>query len=318
MRASSDCLKSVRASVRIWLPCALTALALVPVCLWAAAPEWWTQRGVTDPAATADDYAVANQGQVRHIARQAYEEMKEKLPGGAGATLDALWAAPPAGADDYIAVNLGQLKNTARPFHDRLIEAGLASAYPWTASAYPADDYALANIGQVKNLFAFGLPSAPVIIDTDQDGIPDDEEAAHGTDPRKYSSGGNGAPDGWWIAHGLSPFSPAGQDTDGDGRSDAQEFLDGTDPLTPDSAPNPSAAAPAAATQVAAATLEPGRYRITWKNNASILLRNIVERSEDGGAVWVTVGVVGPENTGFTDATAEPGSVYFYRIVAYN
>lgn len=156
------------------------------------------------------------------------------------------------------------------------------------------------------------------LIDTDQDGIPDVKEAAYGTDPLKYSSGANEAADGRWIHHRLSPFSSPHHDTDGDGRSDAQEFLDGTDPRKQDAAPNPTAAAPAAATGLNVATLEDGRYRITWRNNASILLGNIVERSEDGGAVWVTVGVVGPTVTEFTDATTASDSVYFYRVVAYN
>lgn len=311
---SPDWLKSVRVAVRLWLPC---ALVLAPLCLWATAPDWWTQRGVLTDAAP-DDYAAANQGQVRHIAKQAYEEMQVKLPGGAGAGLEALWTSPAAGTDDYAAINIGQLKQVAKPFYDRLITAGLATAYPWAGSSDSADDYALANIGQVKNLFSFALPSIPTAIDTDQDGISDDQESAHGTDPLKFSSGDNGAPDGWWIQHGLSPFSSATQDTDGDGRSDVQEFLEDTDPLSMDAAPNPTAAAPAAATQVAVSTLGPGRYEITWQNNASLLLGNIVERSANGGATWTTVGVAGAADTAFTDATAESDIAYFYRVVAYN
>jgi hypothetical protein len=293
----------------------LCLCGLFPLWVWAEAPAWWTERGVLDPEATADDYAVVNQGQLKHIAKQAYSEFVDKLPNGPGPVLTAMWGSPTPGSDDYLAINTGQLKHVAQPFYDRLIAEGMATSYPWGSAA---DDYALANIGQVKNLFSFELPSTPVVVDTDQDGIPDDQEAAAGTDPKKYSSGDNGAPDGWWISHELSPFSSITHDTDGDGRPDVSEFLEGTNPRTPDVAPNPTVGAPAAPTEVRADTLSGSRYRVLWQNNAAVLLGNIVERSVDGGAVWVTVGVVGPAVTEFTDATAESGLSYFYRVVAYN
>lgn len=66
--------------------------------------------------------------------------------------------------------------------------------------------------------------------DTDHDGLPDDQEAAYGTDPLVYSTAGTGIPDGWWVRYGLSPFTDEFSDTDGDGRSDREEFFDGTAP----------------------------------------------------------------------------------------
>ena len=60
----------------------------LPVCLRAqVAPAWWTERGVLNPAAAADDYAAVNQGQVKNIAKQGYEEIKAKL-GSAGSVTD--------------------------------------------------------------------------------------------------------------------------------------------------------------------------------------------------------------------------------------
>jgi len=128
---------------------------LVPACVWAVGPSWWTTRGVLNSSATAQDYAAVNQGQVKNIAKQAYEELKVRLPGGAGSTLDVIWASPAVSTNDYHAINLGQLKNVAKPFYDRLAEIDASIHYPWISSANPADDYALANIGQVKNLFSF-------------------------------------------------------------------------------------------------------------------------------------------------------------------
>lgn len=67
-------------------------------------------------------------------------------------------------------------------------------------------------------------------LDTDHDGLPDDREAANGTDPLVYSTAGSGIPDGWWVRYGLSPFTDEFSDADGDGRSDREEFSDGTSP----------------------------------------------------------------------------------------
>jgi hypothetical protein len=155
-------LKRLRGSVRVSVLVSLLVGILVPAFLWAGAPAWWATRGVVTPGATADDYAAVNQGQVKHIAKQGYEEMKAKLPGGAGSSLDAVWATPAASTDDYRAINLGQLKAVAEPFYARLQALGytgqpLAAGKnrPWTGTG--ADDFALANIGQVKNIFSFDL-----------------------------------------------------------------------------------------------------------------------------------------------------------------
>ncbi|HKP03174.1 MAG TPA: hypothetical protein VJU77_07370 [Chthoniobacterales bacterium] len=144
---------------------ALLLCGLLPFLAFAAAPAWWAERGVTVPNTSADDYAPANQGQLKNIAKAAVAEMDDKLPGGAGDELHNLvtsWATPSPQTNDFAPLNLGQLKNVAKPFYDRLIAAGLANAYPWTGSAAPADDFAVANLGQVKNLFSFDVSSGDV------------------------------------------------------------------------------------------------------------------------------------------------------------
>lgn len=147
----------------------LALCGMLPLWLWADAPAWWAERGVITSGATPDDYAAVNQGQVKHIAKQAYEEMQSTLVnvGGAGAALDAIWANPSMGQDDYNVINLGQLKNVAAPFYNRLHELNYTGGpltagqtYPWHNSPNAADDYAVANIGQVKNLFSFSLGTA--------------------------------------------------------------------------------------------------------------------------------------------------------------
>jgi hypothetical protein len=141
---------------------------LVPLLIYGSAPSWWSQRGVLVNNATPDDYAPANQGQLKNIANAAVAEMDARLTGGAGDELHNLltgWAAPASQTNDYAPVNLGQLKNTAKLFYDRLIAARIVDFYPWLRSPNDPDDFAIANIGQVESLFSFEIPAANLLAD---------------------------------------------------------------------------------------------------------------------------------------------------------
>ena len=179
--------------------------AATAVFVHAEAPKWWAERGVTNDNPP-DDFAAVNQGQVKHIAKQAYEEMKSKLPGGAGPSLDGVWSNPAISIDDYAVINLGQLKTVAAPFYGRLIKLHLAKEYPWVTTNLPADDFAIANIGQVKALFAF---SFDFFTDTNSNGI---------FDVWEYN---------YFDQLLLSPQSTNG---DADELTDWQEYLLGTNP----------------------------------------------------------------------------------------
>jgi len=131
-------------------------------------PQWWKDWGVKAQNSVANDYAAVNQGQLKNIVVAAVAEFNQKLPGGAGNTLNQLaiqLSGTTAKTNDYAAVNLGQLKTVAKPFYDRLYEVGYQGPplrpgqvkYPWENPTQPANDYAMANIGQVKNLFSFDL-----------------------------------------------------------------------------------------------------------------------------------------------------------------
>jgi hypothetical protein len=197
-----------RGTVGLRVVLALALLAIAPFWLWAQAPAWWTERGVLTPGAMSDDYAAVNQGQVKHIAKQAYEEFKERLPNGPGGVLYNKWNDPAESADDYQAINIGQLKNVAQPFYDVLISVGLADAYPWSGTP---DDYALANMGQVKNLFSFKIPTL--------------------SDPPSDTDS-NGLGDAWELFYfGALGVVVAGGDADGDGLSNSAEYAAGSDPL---------------------------------------------------------------------------------------
>ena len=212
-------------SPRIGLAALLVFGGLVADVSLAQAPAWWAARGVTN-GQPADDYAVANIGQLKQVATQAAAEMNQKLPGGAGSTITALvdsWQQPPLSGvtrDDYAALNQGQLKAVAKLFYDRLAQfsyqgapIGSGGGYPWTAATGDDDSYALANLGQLKYVFSFVVPTISNPGDADSDGMPD----------------------AWETAHGLNPaVNDAAGDLDGDGVSNLAEYQQGLNPQWPD------------------------------------------------------------------------------------
>ena len=164
--------KNDRGGIPLRLVYVITAVCF-PLLLLATEPAWWSDREVTITGASPSDYAAVNQGQLKHIARAAVDELDARLPGGAHnagsdqrlRTLITSWATPGASTRDYAAVNLGEVKALSSLFLNRLIAVGYTNAYPW-ASSTNANDYAMANIGQAKQLFAWNLAL------TGTDGLP--------------------------------------------------------------------------------------------------------------------------------------------------
>ncbi len=216
-----------------------SATAVAPVV-----PGWWTARQVFTPGATADDYAVANLGQLKNVAVNAAQELDDNLPNGAGDDIHALvapWSLDPdegVTRDDYAALTVGQLKSVGQLFYDRLIAEYLrpSGSYPWTGTN--ADDYALANVGQLKNVFAFDTSFA----DTNNNGIPDLWEM-HMFNNLSQSNDGDFDGDGLNnLTEWQAGTDPTNQDTNGDGYSDSVEFNNGFDPVGYSSMPSNIAA----------------------------------------------------------------------------
>jgi hypothetical protein len=200
-------------------------------------PFWWYDSGAV-AATGASDFAAINQGQLKTLARAAWQEMEARLrpPApqvqGAGQVLDELIAAwdYEFSADprsDYAAVNLGQLKTVAAPFYARMEELLLIPFNPqrWSATA-STKDYAMANIGQAKTLFDFDYYR-----DSDSDSLEDYREVAIGTRPLNPDTDGDGIDDGTEVEGGLGPLN---SDSDKDGAKDGDERNAGTDPKNPD------------------------------------------------------------------------------------
>ncbi|MCM2273914.1 MAG: hypothetical protein NDI75_03820 [Candidatus Didemnitutus sp.] len=68
--------------------------------------------------------------------------------------------------------------------------------------------------------------------DPDNDDLNNREEFRHGTNPLLGDTDDDGMPDGWEVAHGLNPksSSDAVEDPDGDGLTNLQEYVAGSSP----------------------------------------------------------------------------------------
>lgn len=204
---------TAQASPRVLL--SLLLLLFTALFAEAAAPQWWSERGVIDPQASANDYAAINQGQLKNLAIKAHAELRQRLPASVwtttqGMALDDFIATLQTTTNsqfNYSAVNIGQLKNVARPFYDVLMlpSVRFATAYPWANATTPANDFAMANIGQAKNLFSFEFST--------------------------FDADGNGISDIWEMQYfGRAGISTTA-DPDRDNVSNLQEFQNGSSPI---------------------------------------------------------------------------------------
>jgi len=128
-------------------------------------PQWWIEREVVKDGANTkrNDYAIANQGQLKWIATQCAREFEMRLPGGAGS---AIWNTVGhfSSEDNSTVINQGQLKEVVQPFYDRLYPdhtaaypKGMKGQYPWSFPEGLRNDHTAVNIGQLKWVFSFDL-----------------------------------------------------------------------------------------------------------------------------------------------------------------
>ncbi len=150
----------------------VTFFVALALTLQAAQPAWWTATGGPLNSNPANDYAVANQGQLKQFTQKAVLYMDTNLPGGAGTTLDTMvagwsnyyatngYSSTNPAPQDFKAVNLGQLKYVASLVDGQLVSAGYTGLYPSWIVPNTNTDYVAANIGQLKTVFNFDLSVA--------------------------------------------------------------------------------------------------------------------------------------------------------------
>lgn len=147
-------------------------------------------------------------------------QKEQKLPGNAAKKYNLNTACIPLG----VGVQYYTTQNTA-------IE--IAGAYHYTSTHNLSDIYSAKNDSYwtfMINMFAF-LTGGKV--DTDGDGLTDDEERELGTDPNNPDTDGDGLSDGDEVH--VYHTDPLNKDTDGDGLTDYEEvFTHHTDPLNKD------------------------------------------------------------------------------------
>lgn len=174
----------------------IAAIAMLSVAL-AEDPSWWDSTVIDDNGdhSIEANYAPANLGQLKNIAKEAADHLEATLPDGAGTPIDQLVESfgtnlSQAEKDaNYAPINLGQLKAVSKPFYDRLIAAGYntkqnvidhgvsgwSEKYPWDPNTAVSDNYFPANVGQLKLVFSFDVTglAASILVDSDDDGLPD-------------------------------------------------------------------------------------------------------------------------------------------------
>lgn len=156
----------------------LTYDGLLTVDVRQVEPEWWTadtveQRPVIERDLPQLEFAMANQGQVKHMVRMAALAIKLAKQNNPALLIlqdkvDELWSfalsLPMTG--NFVPCNQGQLKHIALTFYDTFTNGGTGDGgvlFPtngqttlaWSAFTTGDRNYAPVNIGQVKALFGF-------------------------------------------------------------------------------------------------------------------------------------------------------------------
>ena len=112
-----------------------------------------------------------------------------------------------------------------------------SASYAQFSAVEPIGGSAAKDSPDFKNFIGFigQLPSITPL-DQDNDGVPDKEEIALGTNINNADSDGDGLTDGEEVTLGTNPLN---KDSDGDGYSDLEEINENTNPISTESKPVP-------------------------------------------------------------------------------
>lgn len=261
MEACFSCIRrflSLRFGAWDWIRLTLTGIFVTGAPMLDAAPQWWSQNWpsgsgykLLDSNLEANDYAVANIGQLKNAALRAYYYLDSTLPGGAGATVRQrvesfynLGTGMPivsSETSDFSVLNQGQLKYILAPFYDRLLESGYITwlmlrdqgapnwvePYPWTDTASDDQNFSPVLIGQLKLAFGFVVASSYELemdpsVDIDGDLIDDQWADYYGLSGHAWYESANSDTMRLYEKY-RQRLHPTLLDTDGDGTSDSAD-----------------------------------------------------------------------------------------------
>ena len=154
-------------------------------------------------------------------------------------------------------------------------------------------------------------------LDSDSDGLSLLEEYQNGTAPDNADSDSDGLPDGYEISFGLNPtVDDSEDDLDGDGESNLSEFENGTSPAQHAyTDPNPGFDEPMPSDLQVTFDRDNIRVDIQWNDNSSSESGFFIQRRINGSE-WENLEVTAANVISTSDFNIQFGDSYAYRIAA--
>ena len=324
--------------------CALTAYA---------DPSWWSSPGTGTQSAVMpeqvvtndgvvttnfmqNDYAVVNQGQLKHFTERAVDYLNSTLAYGAGTNLNTMagnWAFDYSvngysidnpKPSDYAVMNVGQLKYIASLVYGQLGASGYPMLAPTWITANSATDHVAANLGQLKEVFDFDLTLAnPVNLTASAN--------TSGTINLTWSLPGNNQatsysveqqnPDGTWSV--IASFNNAHSHS-----LTVNGLSAGQNPAFQIVAQNDSSVSMGQSTPPDSGLVSPSNVNatqgpvdteidLTWQNNATDARYILVEESLDGVS-WSPIASLPPTATSYAVTGLTVGQGYYFGVTAGN
>lgn len=205
-------------------------------------PVWWTAPVTIFANDTpTDNWAIANVGQLKHVATKAKTHLDAKLNLTSSDWNEAYSNTNPfpfpvgTSIDNHAPLNIGQLKFVASGFYRILHQkapnysvparlgslgvpasaiSGSGPYYPWSETTGLGENWSPVTIGQLKIVFSFDLSNYVV-------GTPEDTDA-------------DGLLDAWEIRYYSGLNANPSEDTDGDGLTNLREYELGCHPRIQD------------------------------------------------------------------------------------
>ena len=319
-------------------------------------PAWWSNRhavaqtvvvtnnSVVTTNYAPNNYAVANQGQLKYFTARAVAELNADLTnaGGAGTTLNTMvsnWAQDyltngyatntanptrPYKPSDLQAVNVGQLKYIASLIYGQLANAGYSGLYPSWIAQNTATDNTAANLGQLKQVFNFNFGMAgPTNLTASSNtngtinlswALPANNQAT------QYSIEQQNVDGSWKVIATLTNSAATSYAVTNLNTGEAPEFQiiaqNGSRVSLAQTTPaDPGLVAPSNVNGTAGAAA--GEIDLSWQNNSSDATYVIVNQSPDG-VNWTPIAQLPATATSYAVTNLTVGQAYYFGVSAGN